>query len=249
MGNTRSRKELIGFSADIRGATEGRAIWTAEYSGYERLPKELQSIVDYTRCPDVTNSPAIDPLFSCTEITDPDGNPGNYGYYWTSTTHNDGLQLGKFAIYIAFGEAQGEMNGQLLDVHGAGAQRGDPKSGDANDYPQYFGPQGDVRYVYNYVRCVRAADTLQTGINSIEQNSIKLYPNPCNNSCKITFNQNGKNIKFKLYTLSGIKVKSYQIENIQSGKIELNTKKLSPGVYHLVIQCDNNLYTEKIVKL
>lgn len=35
-------KELIGFSASIRGATEGRAIWTAEYYGYEKLPRELQ---------------------------------------------------------------------------------------------------------------------------------------------------------------------------------------------------------------
>jgi len=35
-------KELIGFSQSIRGATQGRAIWTAEYSGYELLPRELQ---------------------------------------------------------------------------------------------------------------------------------------------------------------------------------------------------------------
>ncbi|MDO8647013.1 MAG: elongation factor EF-2 [Candidatus Diapherotrites archaeon] len=35
-------KELIGFSGTIRSATEGRAIWTAEYCGFERLPKELQ---------------------------------------------------------------------------------------------------------------------------------------------------------------------------------------------------------------
>src|SRR3989338_6282066 len=35
-------KELIGFSAAIRGATEGRAIWTAEFSCYEILPRELQ---------------------------------------------------------------------------------------------------------------------------------------------------------------------------------------------------------------
>lgn len=35
-------KELIGFSAAIRGATEGRALWTAEFAGYERLPIELQ---------------------------------------------------------------------------------------------------------------------------------------------------------------------------------------------------------------
>jgi len=35
-------KELIGFSQSIRGATQGRALWTAEYSGYEMLPRELQ---------------------------------------------------------------------------------------------------------------------------------------------------------------------------------------------------------------
>jgi len=35
-------KELIGFSATIRSATQGRAVWTAEYSGYEPLPRELQ---------------------------------------------------------------------------------------------------------------------------------------------------------------------------------------------------------------
>lgn len=54
-----------------------------------------------------------------------------------------------------YGKAQGKMRGKLMDVHGAGAQRSDPKSGNKENYPQYFGPQGDVRYVYNYVRCVR----------------------------------------------------------------------------------------------
>lgn len=38
-------KELIGFSSAIRGATQGRAQWTAEYAGYEPLPKELQKEV------------------------------------------------------------------------------------------------------------------------------------------------------------------------------------------------------------
>lgn len=38
-------KELIGFSQAIRSATQGRAIWTAEYSGYEPLPRELQDKV------------------------------------------------------------------------------------------------------------------------------------------------------------------------------------------------------------
>jgi len=38
-------KELIGFSAAIRGATQGRAIWTAEYAGYEQLPREMQKSI------------------------------------------------------------------------------------------------------------------------------------------------------------------------------------------------------------
>ena len=122
-----------------------------------RLPnaKELQSIVDYTRCPSVTNSPAIDPVFSTTSITYPDGVSGQYPYFWTSTTHLDGANPYSSAVYIAFGKAQGKMNGVLMDVHGAGAQRSDPKSGNIADYPKFMGPQGDVRYVFNYVRCVR----------------------------------------------------------------------------------------------
>lgn len=126
-----------------------------------RLPnaKELQSIVDYTRSPQTTNSPAIDPMFETTMINDPDGNPGQYPFFWTSTTHLDGANPYASAVYIAFGEGQGEMNGTLMDVHGAGCQRSDPKSGDINSYPQFFGPQGDVRYVYNFVRCVRDIET------------------------------------------------------------------------------------------
>lgn len=38
-------KELIGFSSEIRSATQGRAIWTAEFYGYEPLPRELQQTV------------------------------------------------------------------------------------------------------------------------------------------------------------------------------------------------------------
>jgi hypothetical protein len=44
---------------------------------------------------------------------------------------------------------------RLLDVHGAGAQRSDPKAGDPADYPYGRGPQGDVIRINNYVRCVR----------------------------------------------------------------------------------------------
>ena len=134
-----------------------------DVGGYDdwALPdvKQLQSIVDYTRSPSATASAAIDPVFEATVIVD-EGGGDDYGFYWSSTTHAS-LQDGSAAAYVAFGEALGWMQGPqggdytLIDVHGAGAQRSDPKTGDADDYPFGRGPQGDVVRIDNLVRCVR----------------------------------------------------------------------------------------------
>ncbi|WP_432735289.1 DUF1566 domain-containing protein [Maridesulfovibrio sp. FT414] len=124
----------------------GRSDW--------RLPnvKELQSIVDYTRSPATTDSAAIDPVF---KVTDKES------YYYSSTTHMDGPKP-SHASYVAFGRAMGyfapprSSNRKWMDVHGAGAQRSDPKSGNPDAYPNGRGPQGDDIRIYNYVRCVSA---------------------------------------------------------------------------------------------
>lgn len=143
-----------------------------------RLPnaKELQSIVDYSRSPQTTNSPAIQPVFETTEIKDPDGNTGQYPFFWTSTTHLDGRNPSASAAYLAFGEGQGKMHETLMDVHGAGCQRSDPKSGNSDDYPQFFGPQGDVRYVYNFVRCVRDINASHTSTATPQANQQTTQP-------------------------------------------------------------------------
>lgn len=132
------------------------------YLGYRdwRLPdvKELQSIVDYTRSPGTTGSAAIDPLFASTSITNEAGQ-SDYPCYWSSTTHANWTDSsGASGAYVAFGRAMGYMDGAWVDVHGAGAQRSDPKTGDPGDYPTGHGPQGDAIRIYNYVRLVRSAD-------------------------------------------------------------------------------------------
>lgn len=132
----------------------------ASYLGHSdwRLPnaKELQSIVDYTRSPDTSGTAAIHPAFTCTAITNEAGQ-ADFASYWTSTTHLGATGDGSRAVYVCFGRAMGYMGGSWMDVHGAGAQRSDPKSGDPANYPTGMGPQGDAIRIFNYVRLVRNA--------------------------------------------------------------------------------------------
>ena len=122
-----------------------------------RLPnaKELQSIVDYTRAPDASDAmrrgPAIDPVFS---VATPES------WYWTGTTHLENHTCG-FAVYLCFGQAMGTMKGIKMNVHGAGAQRSDPKTGNRAAWSEGNGPQGDEIRIMNYVRCVRGGDVVR----------------------------------------------------------------------------------------
>jgi hypothetical protein len=51
----------------------------------------------------------------------------------------------------------GPVSYRFTDVHVAGAQRSDPKTGDPAAFPHGRGPQGYVIRIFNFARLVRDA--------------------------------------------------------------------------------------------
>ena len=227
---------------------------TQNYLGHNdwRVPhaKELQSIVDYTRSPMSSNSASIDPVFNCSSIID-EGGRIDWPYFWSATTHLDNMG----GVYVSFGAALGWMHMpptatyyKCVDVHGAGAQRSDPKAGSLSTY--YFGldslggtcyglgPQGDVIRINNYVRLVRYANST-SGINDINNNYLNIYPNP---------------VKGNLFVQTNLPIKDIEISDI-TGKLLYATKNktidcsmLANGVYIIRVISDKGIIYKKFMK-
>lgn len=186
-------------------------------------PKELNSILQLT-----TNNPALDTsMLKMTDIT---------GWFWTSTSFED---LTSFAVYVCFGKA---ISYTGIDTHGAGAMRGDPKSGNPSDYPTGYGPQNDQVRIYNYVRAVRNVNGT-TGINkkSIQNGIYKVYPNPTQSNLKIegTLSEPG-NVQIELFNILGEMVYSQMFYKPQ-GSFLLNINfHLKTGTYITKVSSQNN---------
>ncbi len=227
-----------------------------------RLPhaKELQSIVDYTRSLDATSSAAIDPLFNSSTITD-EGGFTDFPFYWSSTTHLDNMG----AVYVSFGEAPGYVKMPptatyytFADVHGAGAQRSDPKFGNPHDSTCYLGsnqagdsvwgrgPQGDVQRINNFVRLVRTIPP--AGINENKtNNSIHIYPNPVHNYLTVDLSgAASKNATLNIYNSMGQIVYSEKIS--MPSKLNINSGNFRSGIYTLNVVTENAVMTTKFIK-
>ncbi len=205
--------------------------------------KELKSIVDYSRSPMKTQSPAIDPLFDVTEINDPDGNPGHYPFFWSSSSHLDGANPYASAAYIAFGKALGKMKDVLMDVHGAGAQRSDPKVEETGrTYPLYRGPQGDLVMVNNHCRCVRNIGTTSSLIDKDLTERIKVYPNPSNRFITISAKE--------LYDIEIIDLTGKVLVRtlMQDNTITMDTNGLERGIYIVLLENSEGSVVKKFIK-
>ena len=223
------------------------------FAGYSdwRLPdvKELQGIVDYSRSPATSNSAAINPVFNCTQITDEAG-VADYPYYMSSTTFSSQTPTdGTHACYVSFGRAMGYMAvyGGWIDVHGAGAQRADPKTGDPASFPTGFGPQGDATRIYNYVRLVRNAGST-TGINQIENKSqLNIYPNPSKDFLTINLNKTiAANAEITIYSFTGELVYAENIDFLDN--VNINVSNIVKGIYLLKIKINDDVLTKKFIK-
>jgi hypothetical protein len=225
----------------------------ANYCGYNdwRLPnaKELEGIVDYTRAPAAMNpaqrGPAIDTsVFRITAITNEAG-ALDYPWFWTGTTHLDGPVGSQYtaAVYVTFGRATGWMMlpgrsyYSFLDVHGAGAQRSDPKRGNVTSYPLGYdslghpvygrGPQGDGVRITNYVRLVRNIDT---GIKH-----QGMVPTPSGfELCRASPNPSSGSVRLS-YRLATAGPANLSVYDVRGGRVRaLIAASESPGRHSLV---------------
>ena len=80
-----------------------------------------------------------------------------------------------------------------------------------------------------------------TGVNEIDNSIIKIYPNPFEDYINID-NKNSK-FNYTITDLLGQEIKS----GFSSTKIE-DLKNLQNGIYILQINCDNKVWTRKILK-
>ena len=109
--------------------------------------------------------------------------------------------------------------------------------------------QGDIRYNSGNYYC--STTDMPTGIiNSSNENSIKIYPNPNNGKFLIEcIGIKNTEVNLAIYNLIGQNVYSEKINKLFNEKInkELNLNDLPKGVYYLKLEFGNEFISEKFI--
>jgi len=177
------------------------------------------------------------------------------------------MKGGAAVVYVAFGEALGRMeippnsdSYVLMDVHGAGAQRSDPKSGDPADYPHGFGPQGEVRRIYNYARMFRDDPSVVSAIKDTSDSSnapqeyqlAQNYPNPFNPVTAISFSlPRAGRVSLEIYNLLGEKVATLVDDQLAEGNHTYHwvAAEAASGIYYYVLTSGSTRMIRKMLLL
>ncbi|MBI5470797.1 MAG: T9SS type A sorting domain-containing protein, partial [Ignavibacteriae bacterium] len=148
--------------------------------------------------------------------------------------------------------------GVWQDVHGAGAQRSDPKTGDPSRFPQGRGPQGDAIRIYNDVRLVRGGnvttDVRQSG-SMVTPDNFALqqnYPNPFNPTTIITYQlPKSSFVTLQLFDLLGREIRVLVDGMREAGfhEVSLDASRLASGTYFYRLQAGSFIETKKLVLL
>ena len=105
---------------------------------------------------------------------------------------------------------------------------------------------GDFTITYQYTdaqNCsATATENIQvdicTGIDAVNKNNVKIYPNPAEDVLFIDFAENGVYI-VTLFNSTGKKIENYRFTHHDSNSNSLNVQQLSSGLYYLIVQAEN----------
>lgn len=84
-----------------------------------------------------------------------------------------------------------------------------------------------------------------TGIEFAKDESAEIYPNPISDQSKIYLTQTYNQLTFEVFNLQGIKIETYQCENVD--EISINKDNLPNGYYFIRLIGDGKLLINKKV--
>ena len=83
-----------------------------------------------------------------------------------------------------------------------------------------------------------------TGIDQINKESVRLFPNPATDYVNVQFSGNEDDVQFDLFDLAGHNVLSKQVANNQ----QIALKELSKGIYFYNFQLNGKTFAGKLIK-